>query len=138
MLHCTKGLFSTTIVGNHWAIFSSKMSTVLFNKCWYRLSCNTPEYHTVVKLVSVFQSLVCPFEFLCLLIRKMDGLVGRGGSSADAYLPNYKLGKTLGIGSFGKVKIAEHALTGHKVAIKILNRRKIKNLEMEEKGVFLS
>ncbi|CAN6708583.1 unnamed protein product [Malus baccata var. baccata] len=66
-------------------------------------------------------------------IRKMDGPVGRGGSSADTYLPNYKLGKTLGIGSFGKVKIAEHALTGHKVAIKILNRRKIKNMEMEEK-----
>ncbi|KAH7852149.1 hypothetical protein Vadar_021167 [Vaccinium darrowii] len=31
------------------------------------------------------------------------------------------------------VKIAEHALTGHKVAIKILNRRKIKNMDMEEK-----
>lgn len=76
--------------------------------------------------------------FSCLLIRKMDGAVGRGGSSADAYLPNYKLGKTLGIGSFGKVKIAEHALTGHKVAIKILNRRKIKNMEMEEKGLSFS
>ncbi|KAM1187568.1 hypothetical protein ACFX2J_023476 [Malus domestica] len=63
----------------------------------------------------------------------MDGPVGRGGSGSDTYLPNYKLGKTLGIGSFGKVKIAEHALTGHKVAIKILNRRKIKNMEMEEK-----
>ncbi|THU63136.1 hypothetical protein C4D60_Mb01t12540 [Musa balbisiana] len=57
---------------------------------------------------------------------------GRGGS-ADVVLQNYKLGKTLGIGSFGKVKIAEHLLTGHKVAIKILNRRKIKNMEMEEK-----
>lgn len=68
----------------------------------------------------------------------MDGSVGRGGSSADAYLPNYKLGKTLGIGSFGKVKIAEHALTDHKVAIKILNRRKIKNMEMEEKGLSFS
>lgn len=64
----------------------------------------------------------------------MEGPVGRGGSSVDTYLSNYKLGKTLGIGSFGKVKIAEHALTGHKVAIKILNRRKIKNMEMEEKG----
>eukprot|EP00257_Ricinus_communis_P027615 XP_025015029.1 SNF1-related protein kinase catalytic subunit alpha KIN10 [Ricinus communis] len=63
----------------------------------------------------------------------MDGSSHRGGSSADVFLPNYKLGKTLGIGSFGKVKIAEHALTGHKVAIKILNRRKIKNMEMEEK-----
>ncbi|KAF5799800.1 putative protein kinase CAMK-AMPK family [Helianthus annuus] len=58
---------------------------------------------------------------------------GRGGSSVESFLRNYKLGKTLGIGSFGKVKIAEHTLTGHKVAIKILNRRKIKNMEMEEK-----
>ncbi|CAI9276958.1 unnamed protein product [Lactuca saligna] len=32
-----------------------------------------------------------------------------------------------------QVKIAEHALTRHKVAIKILNRRKIKNMDMEEK-----
>lgn len=59
---------------------------------------------------------------------------GRGGNSVEMFLRNYKLGKTLGIGSFGKVKIAEHTLTGHKVAIKILNRRKIKNMEMEEKG----
>lgn len=64
----------------------------------------------------------------------MDGPNGKGGAGADTILMNYRLGKTLGIGSFGKVKIAEHARTGHKVAIKILNRRKIKNLEMEEKG----
>ncbi|KAI4346628.1 hypothetical protein L6164_007509 [Bauhinia variegata] len=64
---------------------------------------------------------------------KMDGSNARGGSGVDMFLPNYKLGKTLGIGSFGKVKIAEHVLTGHKVAIKILNRRKIRNMEMEEK-----
>lgn len=63
----------------------------------------------------------------------MDGMSTRGGSNFEMYLPNYKLGKTLGIGSFGKVKIAEHALTGHKVAIKILNRRKIRNMDMEEK-----
>ncbi|GAA0143219.1 non-receptor serine/threonine protein kinase [Lithospermum erythrorhizon] len=63
----------------------------------------------------------------------MDGSSARGGGNVDSLLRNYKLGKTLGIGSFGKVKIAEHVLTGHKVAIKILNRRKIKNMEMEEK-----
>eukprot|EP00249_Psilotum_nudum_P020467 c27717_g1_i3 orf=184-1776(-) len=61
----------------------------------------------------------------------------RGGSSIhvspEFILPNYKMGKTLGIGSFGKVKIAEHAFTGYKVAIKILNKRKIKAMEMEEK-----
>lgn len=33
-----------------------------------------------------------------------------------------------------KVKVAEHILTGHKVAIKILNRRKIQAMDMEEKG----
>lgn len=66
----------------------------------------------------------------------MDRSTGRsGGGSVDTFLPNYKLGKTLGIGSFGKVKIAEHVLTGHKVAIKILNRQKIRNMEMEEKGL---
>jgi hypothetical protein len=34
-----------------------------------------------------------------------------------------------------QVKVAEHILTGHKVAIKILNRRKISAMDMEEKGV---
>ncbi|XP_076881699.1 SNF1-related protein kinase catalytic subunit alpha KIN10-like [Bidens hawaiensis] len=57
----------------------------------------------------------------------------RGGGSVDTLLQNYKLGKTLGHGSFGKVKVAEHVLTGYKVAIKILSRRKLKNPEMEEK-----
>ena len=54
---------------------------------------------------------------------------------ADALVRNYRLGKTLGHGSFGKVKIAEHVLTGYKVAVKILNRRKMKNPDMEEKGI---
>jgi len=54
--------------------------------------------------------------------------------SADILLSNYMLGKTLGVGSFGKVKVAEHVLTGHKVAVKILNRKKIQSLDMEEKG----
>lgn len=59
------------------------------------------------------------------------------GQGLENILPNYRLGKTLGIGSFGKVKVAEHVLTGHKVAIKILNRRKIKAMDMEEKGAAL-
>eukprot|EP01138_Halocafeteria_seosinensis_P000460 gb/GECG01000474.1/.p1 GENE.gb/GECG01000474.1/~~gb/GECG01000474.1/.p1 ORF type:complete len:709 (+),score=87.39 gb/GECG01000474.1/:1-2127(+) len=45
----------------------------------------------------------------------------------------YKLSKTLGIGSFGKVKLGYHEKTGHKVAVKILNRVKIQQLEMQEK-----
>ncbi|AQK87698.1 SNF1-related protein kinase catalytic subunit alpha KIN10 [Zea mays] len=56
------------------------------------------------------------------------------GAGRDANpLSGYRIGKTLGIGSFGKVKIAEHILTGHKVAIKILNRKKIRSMDMEEK-----
>ncbi|MEW5318425.1 MAG: hypothetical protein WDW38_009648 [Sanguina aurantia] len=54
-------------------------------------------------------------------------------NGAEFFLANYRLGKTLGIGSFGKVKVAEHVLTGHKVAIKILNRKKIQAMDMEEK-----
>ena len=52
----------------------------------------------------------------------------------DLDVPSYRLGKTLGAGSFGKVKLAEHVVTGLKVAIKILNRKKIKAMGMEEKG----
>ncbi|VFR01202.1 unnamed protein product [Cuscuta campestris] len=57
---------------------------------------------------------------------------GGGGSSGNP-LRNYRIGKTLGHGAFGKVKIAEHLLTGHKVAIKILNRRRMRSPDMEEK-----
>merc|ERR1712106_338149 len=39
----------------------------------------------------------------------------------------------LGSGTFGKVKYGEHILTGTKVAIKILNRRTIKHLDMVSK-----
>jgi len=45
---------------------------------------------------------------------------------------NYRLGKTMGFGAFSKVKSATHSLTGQKVAIKIMNRHKMK--DMEEKG----
>uniref|UniRef100_A0A0E0EMG8 non-specific serine/threonine protein kinase n=1 Tax=Oryza meridionalis TaxID=40149 RepID=A0A0E0EMG8_9ORYZ len=67
-----------------------------------------------------------------LVTVKMEGNA-RGSGHSEA-LKNYNLGRTLGIGSFGKVKIAEHKLTGHRVAIKILNRRQMRNMEMEEKA----
>mmetsp|Transcript_27258 Transcript_27258/g.63690 ORF Transcript_27258/g.63690 Transcript_27258/m.63690 type:complete len:586 (-) Transcript_27258:245-2002(-) len=37
----------------------------------------------------------------------------------------YRLGKTLGTGTFGKVKLAQRVADGHKVAIKCLNRSRI-------------
>jgi len=45
----------------------------------------------------------------------------------------YKISKTLGHGSFGKVKLARHTRTFINVAIKIINRSKIKTTEMSEK-----
>lgn len=38
---------------------------------------------------------------------------------------NYVLSKTLGEGTFGKVKLATHILTNEKVAIKILEKERI-------------
>ncbi|CAF1043985.1 unnamed protein product [Didymodactylos carnosus] len=43
---------------------------------------------------------------------------------------HYILSETLGTGSFGKVKKAYHQLTRHTVAIKIVNRGKIKQLDV--------
>ncbi|XP_062581540.1 5'-AMP-activated protein kinase catalytic subunit alpha-2-like isoform X14 [Saccostrea cucullata] len=50
--------------------------------------------------------------------------------NAGVKIGHYILGDTLGIGTFGKVKIATHQLTNHKVAVKILNRQKIKSLDV--------
>lgn len=46
---------------------------------------------------------------------------------------NYRLGKTIGEGTFGKVKLAEHEITGHRVAVKILNRDKMKDTKLDQK-----
>mmetsp|Transcript_2999 Transcript_2999/g.9345 ORF Transcript_2999/g.9345 Transcript_2999/m.9345 type:complete len:494 (-) Transcript_2999:133-1614(-) len=54
-------------------------------------------------------------------------------SSHVQRIGHYRLGKNLGIGSFGKVRLAEHQLTGKKVAVKILNRNRIRQLDMDEK-----
>ncbi|KAG7543881.1 Protein kinase domain [Arabidopsis thaliana x Arabidopsis arenosa] len=63
----------------------------------------------------------------------MDGSSEKTTNRMVTILPNYKIGKTLGYGSFAKVKLALHVATGHKVAIKILNRAKIKNMGIEIK-----
>lgn len=40
---------------------------------------------------------------------------------------HYILGKTLGEGTFGKVRLGTHILTGEKVAVKVLEKSKIKD-----------
>ncbi|CDW81311.1 snf1-related protein kinase catalytic subunit alpha kin10-like [Stylonychia lemnae] len=52
--------------------------------------------------------------------------------SFDLKIGNYNFLKTLGIGTFGKVK-SKHCLTGHEVAIKIMNKKKIKQQNVFEK-----
>lgn len=42
-----------------------------------------------------------------------------------SYVHRLLLGKTLGEGTFGKVRLGTHTLTGEKVAIKILEKDKI-------------
>mmetsp|Transcript_34719 Transcript_34719/g.54227 ORF Transcript_34719/g.54227 Transcript_34719/m.54227 type:complete len:498 (+) Transcript_34719:68-1561(+) len=54
----------------------------------------------------------------------------RGGKRS---IDHYVLGKTLGIGSFGKVKLAVHKETSIKVAIKVLNKKKVQALDMNDK-----
>lgn len=59
----------------------------------------------------------------------MDETSGKGSLPP---LSNYRLGKTLGIGAFGKVKAAQHILTGVKVAIKIIGRQSIDDSAAEK------
>ncbi|EFA83477.1 putative protein serine/threonine kinase [Heterostelium album PN500] len=65
----------------------------------------------------------------------MKSSLGMSGGieKSPLQIGNYRLDKTVGIGSFGKVKVAEHIKTGAKVAVKILNRNKIKFMRMDEK-----
>ncbi|KAH7723557.1 AMP-activated protein kinase alpha subunit [Aphelenchoides avenae] len=49
---------------------------------------------------------------------------------AQIKIGHYILKETLGVGTFGKVKVGIHEMTGYKVAVKILNRQKIKTLDV--------
>lgn len=69
-----------------------------------------------------------------------EGMMKSGSSRrsfTSAFCAEYKynLKKTLGIGAFSKVKLAVHQPTGQKVAIKIMNRNKMK--DMEDKGAVI-
>ncbi|KAF7638146.1 Non-specific serine/threonine protein kinase [Meloidogyne graminicola] len=51
-------------------------------------------------------------------------------AKAQIKIGNYILKETLGVGTFGKVKVGIHEATGYKVAVKILNRQKIMTLDV--------
>ena len=48
-------------------------------------------------------------------------------------IDHYIIEKTLGCGGFGKVKLARHEFTGNEVAIKMINKKKVKNSKMSTK-----
>jgi serine/threonine protein kinase len=56
--------------------------------------------------------------------------------SSSGPLSSYILGKTLGQGTFGKVKIATHVLTNEKVAVKILEKDKIREVRNAAAAAF--
>ena len=95
----------------------------------------------IIEEISVCYTFVCIF----LLVRNMASLPKQ--YKIDSHLNNsvmsrslgdirtVKIGKyvikgTIGTGSFGKVKLGEHELTGHKVAVKILNKEKLQSMEI--------
>ena len=53
----------------------------------------------------------------------------RGSMDPTEFAMDYKFLKTLGEGSFGKVKLAVNIHTGEKVAVKILERKRLKKVE---------
>ncbi|KAL8286785.1 hypothetical protein RQP46_004313 [Phenoliferia psychrophenolica] len=58
---------------------------------------------------------------------------GRGNKDRGVIIGDYEVVSTLGHGSFGKVKLAKHTLTGLKVALKFLSKRKISTSEMSNR-----
>lgn len=55
-------------------------------------------------------------------LEKVEVIVAEDGSTT---VGNYKLGRDLGKGTFGKVRVGTHLLTDEKVAVKILEKDKI-------------
>lgn len=75
--------------------------------------------------------------------------------TSNLKIEHYIIGKTLGVGAFGKVKrsyfsslpyayiffnfpVAKHEITGNHVAIKIINKKRMKTSKMNAKVLFFS
>ncbi|KAE9454264.1 hypothetical protein C3L33_13830, partial [Rhododendron williamsianum] len=124
-LYCCCEINSLNVRGKYW----------LDLKDHFQL-CFGQQWKLILKMVSNFQPEDRPFSpSIRQCLKLTHSTIGRG-TGAETPLQNYTIGKTLGHGSFGKVKITEHRPTGYKVAIKILNRRKMKSHNMEEIGLY--
>lgn len=53
------------------------------------------------------------------------------GANPANRIGKYQILKTLGEGSFGKVKLAQHLVTGQRVALKIINRKTLAKSDMQ-------
>ena len=58
--------------------------------------------------------------------------------SSQLKIDHFIMGDTLGVGAFGKVKLARHEFLGTPVAIKIINKKHIKAAKMVSKGQLAS
>jgi len=58
---------------------------------------------------------------------------GKESMKGATTIGDYLVGRKLGTGSFGEVRLAQHVRTGHEVAVKILNRKRINSLNMGDK-----
>lgn len=61
----------------------------------------------------------------------------RSSGSSRTCVGKYELGRTLGEGTFAKVKFARHLETGENVAIKILDKEKVLKHKMIAQVLFL-
>ncbi|KAF2119399.1 serine threonine protein kinase SNF1p [Lophiotrema nucula] len=59
-----------------------------------------------------------------------ESATARGDARTTQRLGQYTIVKTLGEGSFGKVKLAVHQVSGQQVALKIINRKKLVTRDM--------
>ena len=53
------------------------------------------------------------------------GAAAHGAAGQSRSIGNYLLSKTIGEGTFGKVKVGVHLLTGERVAVKVLEKERI-------------
>ncbi|KER31289.1 hypothetical protein T265_13018, partial [Opisthorchis viverrini] len=91
-----------------------------------------PVYQSVNPCISVDPIVLVSTEKPGFFQKMTDGR--RSAKCApEVRIGNYIIGETLGVGTFGKVKVGIHKSTGVQVAVKIVNRDKIKALDVAGK-----